>query len=196
MPAHIEIWGASGPELHVLGDDRILIGKAPSADLSVRDRTASRVHAVLERFGSTWCIRDLGSRNGTFVNGSRIWGEQRLADRDEIRIGETRLVLRTGEAREDQTATEGAPAAPELTRREREVLIALCRPLLSGDLFTEPATTKGVADALFVTEAAVKQHLANLFDKFSIPPEAERRRVRLANEALRLGAVTVADLKP
>ena len=47
---------------------------------------------------------------------------------------------------------------------------------------------------LYVTEAAVKQHLQNLYDKFSIPTEGDRR-VRLANEALRRGAVTIAQLR-
>jgi DNA-binding NarL/FixJ family response regulator len=47
---------------------------------------------------------------------------------------------------------------------------------------------------LFVTEAAIKQHLQNLYDKFAIPAEGERR-VRLANEAIRRGAVTLALLR-
>ena len=47
---------------------------------------------------------------------------------------------------------------------------------------------------MFVTEAAVKQHLQNLYDKFDIPTEGDRR-VRLANEALRRGAVTIAQLR-
>ena len=51
-----------------------------------------------------------------------------------------------------------------------------------------------MASELFVTEAAVKQHLLNLYDKFAIPTEGDRR-VRLANEALRRGAVTIAQLR-
>jgi DNA-binding NarL/FixJ family response regulator len=46
-----------------------------------------------------------------------------------------------------------------------------------------------------VSEAAVKQHLAHLYDKFGISDGGERRRVRLANEALRRGAVTIALLR-
>ena len=46
-----------------------------------------------------------------------------------------------------------------------------------------------------LSEAAVKQHLAHLYDKFGIQGGGERRRVRLANEALRRGAVTMAGLR-
>ena len=52
-----------------------------------------------------------------------------------------------------------------------------------------------IADALVISEAAVKQHLAHLYDKFGIHGGGERRRVRLANEALRRGAVTIAGLR-
>mgnify|MGYP002336169275 FL=1 len=45
-----------------------------------------------------------------------------------------------------------------------------------------------------MSEAAVKQHLARLYIKFGIY-DGERRRVRLANEALRRGAVTMADVR-
>ncbi|MGH8682826.1 MAG: hypothetical protein ACREVP_15115, partial [Burkholderiales bacterium] len=79
---------------------------------------------------------------------------------------------------------------PELTRRERDVLAALCRPLARGAAFTEPASIHDVADALGVSEAAVKQHLAHLYDKFGIFEGDERRRVRLANVALGEGAVS------
>jgi DNA-binding NarL/FixJ family response regulator len=51
-----------------------------------------------------------------------------------------------------------------------------------------------MARGLYVTEAAVKQHLQNLYDKFAIPAEGDRR-VRLANEALRRGVVTLAQLR-
>ena len=84
---------------------------------------------------------------------------------------------------------------PTVTARERDVLIALCRPLLARDMFTEPATTRAVAEELVITQAAVKQHLGNLFDKFGVAPDDDHRRARLANEALRRGAISLTDLQ-
>ncbi len=52
-----------------------------------------------------------------------------------------------------------------------------------------------MAEALVVTEAAVKQHLLHLYDKFGIGEIGERRRVRLAREAVRRGAVTLPQLR-
>lgn len=60
--------------------------------------------------------------------------------------------------------------------------------------FTEPASTRRIAQALVVSDAAVKQHLLRLYDKFGIYEAGGRRRVTLANEAVRRGAVSVADL--
>ena len=82
-----------------------------------------------------------------------------------------------------------------MTARERDVLIALCRPLLARDMFTEPASTRAIADELVITQAAVKQHLVNLFDKFGVAPDDDHRRARLANEALRRGAISLTDLQ-
>lgn len=83
---------------------------------------------------------------------------------------------------------------PALTRRERDVLVELCRPMLGAEAFKEPASTRRIAEALVVSDAAVKQHLLRLYDKFDVYEAAERRRVKLANEAVRRGAVSVADL--
>jgi DNA-binding NarL/FixJ family response regulator len=81
-----------------------------------------------------------------------------------------------------------------ITPRERDVLVALCRPALGGQLFVEPASVREMAHALDVTDAAVKQHLLNLYDKFGIVDGAERRRVILAREALRSGVIGLPDL--
>jgi DNA-binding NarL/FixJ family response regulator len=91
------------------------------------------------------------------------------------------------------TETELPP--PDLTPRERDVLVALCRPLLARDMFTEPASTRAIAEELVITHAAVKQHLANLYDKFGVGAGDDHRRARLANEALRRGAVSLAELQ-
>jgi hypothetical protein len=46
-----------------------------------------------------------------------------------------------------------------------------------------------------ITQAAVKQHLVNLYDKFGVPAGESHRRARLANEALRRGAVSLTQLR-
>ena len=104
-----------------------------------------------------------------------------------------RVVLR-GVVSGSGMATSLVDEPPVLTRRERDVLVALCQPLLAGDPFTEPASIREIATALVVSDAAVKQHLANLFVKFEIL-DGERRRVRLANAALSTGAVSLGDLQ-
>jgi len=194
MGGYLEVWTPNGRELVSLEAGRLTLGTDPANDLALpADPTLSRLHAVLERYEAGWCVRDLGSRNGTFVNGQRIWSERSLRPGDELRVGATRLVYRGDEP--VGGGTQASEPAPELTRREREVLLVLCRTVLAGEAFTEPASIREIADALVVTEAAVKQHLAHLYDKFGIQGGGERRRVRLANEALRRGAVTIAALR-
>lgn len=191
---HLEMWVAGTLERVRLQGDRVSVGQADTNDVSLPfDRTASRVHAVFERIAGRWCVRDLSSRNGTFVNGQRIWGERPLRPGDEIRIGEVRFVARLATQDRPEDVTIGAETGPPLTPREREVLLALCGPLFSGDVFREPATIRQIAAELVVTEAAVKQHLSRLYDKFSIH-EPEGRRTRLANEAIRRGAVSTAEI--
>jgi pSer/pThr/pTyr-binding forkhead associated (FHA) protein len=177
-----------------IDDDKATVGKAPENTVALpEDAAASHMHAMFERFPAGWCVSDLGSSNGTWLNGERIWSQRRVRDGDEIRIGHTRLLVRDAEVNAG-APTDVEAAAPVLTTRERDVLISLCRPLLARDIFTEPSSSRSIADELVVTPAAVKQHLANLYDKFGISPSAPNRRVQLANEAVRRGSVSVADL--
>jgi pSer/pThr/pTyr-binding forkhead associated (FHA) protein len=191
----IEVMSAGRDWRLALEADRMTVGKAAENDVALPDdATASGLHAVLERFPAGWCVADLGSSNGTWLNGARIWSSQRLRHGDEIRVGQTRLIFRDFQGvGAVQTETEEAP--PSLTTRERDVLVALCRPLLARDMFTEPASTRAIADELVITQAAVKQHLANLFDKFGVSSGESNRRLRLANDALRRGAVSISDLR-
>jgi pSer/pThr/pTyr-binding forkhead associated (FHA) protein len=178
-----------------LQSDRTTVGKAGENDLALdTDPTASHLHAIIERFPAGWCVTDLGSSNGTWVNGERIWASHRLRHGDEIRIGQTRLIFRDASS-VGGAQTEVESAAPSLTARERDVLVSLCRPLLDRDIFTEPASTRAIAEELVITQAAVKQHLANLYDKFGVLAEDSNRRARLANEALRRGAVSLPQLQ-
>jgi predicted component of type VI protein secretion system len=73
------------------------VGTLESNDVVVDADGVSRVHAVFERFGDTWFVRDLGSRNGTFVNGGKIIGVRALHAGDEILLGRlpTSIVTRS-----------------------------------------------------------------------------------------------------
>ena len=178
-----------------LEGERVTVGKAQSNRIVVEgDPRVSRMHAVLERLDAGWVVRDLGSRNGTFVNGERLWGDRPVRPGDEVRLGESTLVIRAAPHAEPASVTEVSSNRPDVTRRERDVLVALCLPLAEGDVFTEPASIREIAARLVVTDAAVKQHLQHLYDKFDLH-DADRRRVRLANEALRRGAVTLGELR-
>ena len=69
------------------------VGRHPDADIFLDDVTVSRRHAQFLRSGSRFSVRDLGSLNGTFVNGERIGDELALSDSDEVQIGKFRLTF-------------------------------------------------------------------------------------------------------
>src|ERR1700751_273648 len=94
MSAHLEIWKPSGRELFMLSGQRVTVGKASTNLLSLEhDAPVSRLHAILENLGSAWSIRDLGSRNGTYVNREKIFTERVLRSEDELQIGSSRMVF-------------------------------------------------------------------------------------------------------
>src|SRR2546428_7951257 len=75
------------------------MGRADTNDLVLPDERVSRLHAVLEVLSGSWCARDLSSRNGTLVNGTRLVGDRPLQNGDEVRMGDCRLVFRAPEGR-------------------------------------------------------------------------------------------------
>lgn len=191
MDGYFEVYQDATVRMVALSADLLTIGRAPGNELAIDSKRVSRLHAVLERFGSGWSIRDLGSTNGTAVNGAPLRQAQILHDGDTVVIGPARLVFRAPAAHPlTQTVTAAPPPAPpELTRRERDVIEALCRPFLDGaEPFPEPPSVRRLASELTLSESAVKKHLTNLYDKFDLHTNDERRRAHLAGEAVRRGA--------
>lgn len=169
--------------------DVTTVGRGRSVDISLDDRSVSRLHAELVRRGDHVYVSDLGlSTNGTRVNGRPV-GRRLLEDGDVLSFGACRTRI-TGLSPDlaDDTVELRRMSAPDLTRRECEVLTALCRPALQQDAFVAPATARDIAEELVVTEAAVKQHLLRLYVKFRIS-EGVNRRARLANEVISAGVV-------
>jgi hypothetical protein len=71
-----------------LGDRTISVGRLPECDVALSDANVSRKHAEIRPSGDGWVVADLGSTNGTRVNGVRI-SEQRLRAGDSITFGAT-----------------------------------------------------------------------------------------------------------
>jgi hypothetical protein len=82
--------GARAGEVIDLPGDAIRVGRQADSDLRLDpevDRAASGRHAVLLRHENRWYVRDLGSTNGTFVNGERVTGDVELRKGDRIAFG-------------------------------------------------------------------------------------------------------------
>lgn len=69
------------------------IGRAPDSDLVLHNKSVSRTHAAIVLSASGAAIRDLGSRNGTWVNGLRIGRDRRLRPGDRVRLGAAPLIV-------------------------------------------------------------------------------------------------------
>lgn len=67
----------------------VRIGRGSMNEIVIQDNQSSRQHAEISREGDQLVVRDLGSTNGTFVNGERITGPRTLRPGDQLRIGET-----------------------------------------------------------------------------------------------------------
>jgi hypothetical protein len=177
-------------EAFALRDEVTTVGRGGGVDISLDDPSVSRLHAEIVRRGDHFYVADLGlSINGTRVNGRPV-GRRVLADGDVLSFGVARTRVSGIPAQQDaeDTVELRRISAPDLTRREVEVLTSLCRPALQQVAFVAPATAKDIADELVVTEAAVKQHLLRLYQKFRIA-EGVNRRARLANEVISAGVV-------
>lgn len=86
---------ATGPladSIYFLSEAEIRIGRDPANSLSISDLSLSRRHCLLSRDDDSYKLRDLESRNGTFVNGNVI-SEKRLNHGDQISVGESVLVF-------------------------------------------------------------------------------------------------------
>lgn len=82
--------GDSGHDAALTGD-RVLVGRLHSSGIHLEDANASREHAAFVREGAGWAIEDLGSTNGTYLNGHQVKHPSLLHEGDVIEIGVSRL---------------------------------------------------------------------------------------------------------
>src|SRR3989442_6813846 len=75
-----------------IGSKPLIIGRLPESEIQVKDSFISRVHAGIGYANNAFTLKDLGSTNGTYRNGARVF-ECNLASGDKIQVGNTTLVI-------------------------------------------------------------------------------------------------------
>jgi pSer/pThr/pTyr-binding forkhead associated (FHA) protein len=177
--------------------DSIEIGRDRSTTLPLEDAQVSRRHARVWGQGDLAIVEDLGSTNGTYVNGQPIAGPRALRPGDEIRVGLTVLQLRTAE--DVQRQASAVQPIPQLTRLGRGVL----EPVSAEELAPPPAAGAGAAPAFAAEEtepafvpAEVAEDVEARGDYEAVARLADTRVKRQTNVAViaLLGAAGLAVL--
>ncbi len=96
------ILGADAGKVFRITQPRVVLGRGAGCDIQLTDSEVSRRHAMLEIRGDEVTLKDLGSTNGTFVDGVRVQ-ESKLASQQEFSLGTTTLMLIVTEQRDSES---------------------------------------------------------------------------------------------
>ena len=127
LPMLVVYEGEHQGQRWLVDQDTMTIGRGPDCEVVIPERQVSRYHARIQRDESGYLIYDLGSKNGTYVNGVEVHDEpHRLKDGDEIQIA---LCVRLGFVGADATLPlQLQPGGPErgvsLDRAGRRAFVA------------------------------------------------------------------------
>jgi serine phosphatase RsbU (regulator of sigma subunit) len=116
VPAH------GDPFEHQLEGESVVIGRSSSADLALADRFLSRRHARLFSEGELWFAEDLGSRNGTLVNGTAIQEPTRLQPGDELRLSGSVISILTEDGKTKSTTASSDLGTHTVFRKASELI--------------------------------------------------------------------------
>ena len=104
----IAVAGPAAGEVFLLEADEIVLGRDPANAVTIADPSLSRRHCAIIRSVDGWTVRDLGSFNGTFVNGEPVF-ERLLSHADRLRIAANELLFHA-----ERIPNDLAPSVPEL----------------------------------------------------------------------------------
>jgi hypothetical protein len=156
-----------------LTGDEVILGREEGIDISIRDPEVSRQHARISWQAGNYYIEDLGSTNGTFLNGAPVAGRQLLRSSDTIGMGQTLLVFQeqagviptqpvAAPARPAAPSPPAEPAAPE--RGRSRCLLWGCGCLVVLGLLLVIAVVVGVL--IFPTE--IEDFVNSILNRFGL----------------------------
>ncbi len=176
--------GEGARERFPLTKDRVTIGRSRDSDIFLPDQWLSRHHAEILKKDASFFLHDMGSKNGTLLNGEPVHGDRRLRHGDVVTLGEHVLTFSADDAEEDSQPPEGTRifSAKELSdiktkpsidpeelqkqNRVLEVLSQAARSLLAHRPL--PELFEQVLDLLF---AAVPAERGAIILIEGVPPE-------------------------
>jgi len=110
MPSLVFLAGPIAGRRYKLGDGEYVIGRRSDCQIFVPDMRVSRQHARLVRASDGWQLEDLGSNNGTYINGVRLQAATVLRHDDEITIANNKIRVEAQNAPSEQKFVEGGNA--------------------------------------------------------------------------------------
>ncbi|HEX9774275.1 MAG TPA: FHA domain-containing protein [Actinomycetota bacterium] len=176
-PVLIFMHGPRAGERLTLAADEHTLGRRARNEVALDDPLVSRVHAIIMRRGGATLIEDLGSHNGTYVNGERLSAIRQLHHGDKITVGASKIEF---EDPTDAVESQTQISAPEafggatLTNRQIQVLRLMARGL----------SNKQIGERIYVSERTVKAYVSSIFEKLQV-----QRRAAAVAAALKLGLI-------
>ncbi len=177
--------GPAAGKAFPVGERDVIIGRSDDADITLHGVNVSRRHARVFRDGDGCFVEDLGSRNGTFVNDSRITGRVSLAANDRLKVGGHLIRFEGGGAEEDltiQSQTAVLASNPVLFREnagEKLKAVLQLAHRLSNSLDAEQLLNVALAQLLEMFPNADR---ALMLDFGSAGPALRACRTRVGNE--------------
>lgn len=183
----IEVSSHTGTARFPVRARSVTIGRSLDNDVVLdAERTVSRHHARFDLGDGGWIVRDLGSQNGTYVNGEAATTDDARAVGPGDIVGLGNVTVRLIDAAAGDSGTVVDPSGLDLhqlvtslSTREREVL----------SLLAAGRTDDQIASELYISVKTVRSHLDRVRDKSGV-----RRRAELTRLAIRLGLTAGDDV--
>jgi len=133
--------GSASSQVFELTKSEIIIGRDDAADLTIASQSVSRRHARLMRDGDTYTIEDLGSSNGTFINGQKLSGRHTLKTGDQVGLGKAIVMAyeapKVKEVPEESAKTVYRPRTPVAVSGSMQTMIGM-EPMMASKVDSGP----------------------------------------------------------